>query len=88
MPLKITLKSTDPLNVAADVSVIGIVEGASPTAGALARLTKALGQVVPKTLKREEFTGKKDQSVEFTTNGRLKPTRVVLMTLGLLPLGA
>ncbi len=82
MALKITLKSADPLNVPADVSVIGIVEGASPKAGVLARLTKALGQIVPKTLKREEFTGKKDQSVEFATNGRLKPARVVLMGLG------
>ncbi|MBL9021457.1 MAG: leucyl aminopeptidase [Myxococcales bacterium] len=82
MPLKITLKATDPLNVAADIAVIGIVEGASPKAGVLATLSKALGQIVPKTLKREEFSGKKDQMVEFATNGKLKPARVVLMGLG------
>jgi leucyl aminopeptidase len=82
MPLKISLKSADPLKIPADVAVIGIVEGASLKAGVFSTLTKALGQVVQKTLKREEFTGKKDQSVEFSTNGRLKPARVVLMGLG------
>jgi len=82
MPLKLTLSTSDPLSVTADVAVIGVVEGASPRAGSLATLAKALGPVVQRTLKREEFTGKKDQSVEFATNGQLKPSRVVLMGLG------
>ncbi|NUP14220.1 MAG: leucyl aminopeptidase [Polyangiaceae bacterium] len=82
MTMKVTLSTSDPLSVAADLAVIGIVEGSSPKAGPLATLTKALGPVVSRTLKREEFTGKKDQTVEFSTNGQLKPARVVLMGLG------
>ncbi len=82
MPLKISLKTSDPLKLSVDVAVLGVVEGASPRAGALGALAKALGQVVPKTLKREEFTGKKDQLLDFATNGRLKPARVVLIGLG------
>jgi len=82
MSPKLTLSTSDPLSVAADVAVIGVAEGASPKAGVLGRLGKALGPIVQRTLKREEFTGKKDQSVEFATNGQLKPARVVLLGLG------
>lgn len=82
MTMKVSLSASDPLSVATDVAVIGIVEGASPKAGALAALSKALGPVVARTLKREDFTGKKDQSVELATNGQLKAGRVVLMGLG------
>ena len=35
MPLKISLSSSDPLSVAADVVVIGVPEGVNPRAGAL-----------------------------------------------------
>src|SRR5262249_51990183 len=35
-----------------------------------------------RAVKREEFTGKKDQTLEFTTNGALKPQRIVLLGLG------
>ncbi len=82
MSMKLTLSSSDPLSIAADVAVIGVPEGASHRSGAIATLTKALGSSVQRTLKREEFTGKKDQTVELATNGQLKPARVVLMGLG------
>jgi len=83
--MKLTLSTSDPLSVVADVAVIGIVEGASPRAGSLATLSKALGPVVQKTLKREEFTGKKDQTVELSSNGQLKPAKIILMGLGSAP---
>jgi leucyl aminopeptidase len=86
MPLKLTLSSADPLSVAADVAVIGIPEGAGPKVGALATLIKALGPVVAKQLKRDEFTGKKDQTVELATNGALRASRVLLVGLGSAPL--
>src|SRR5260221_12865228 len=85
MSIKISLSSSDPLSAAADVTVIGIAESAKAGAqkgGALAALTKALGPVVARTLKREDFTGKKDQQVELVTNGALKTARVVLVGLG------
>ena len=74
-PSRFPLSSSDPLSVAADVSVIGVPEGALPRGGAIAALSKALGPVVAKTLKREEFTGKRDQILEFSTNGLLKTFR-------------
>ncbi len=82
MSLKITLSAADPLSVSSELAVIGVVEGASPKAGALGTLQKSLGPVVARTLKREEFTGKRDQQVEIATNGALKPNRVVVVGLG------
>lgn len=82
MPIKLTVSSADPLSVAADVAVIGVPEGGVARSPALAALTEALGPTVAKTLKRDEFTGKKDQTADFHTNGRLKPERVVLLGLG------
>ena len=82
MSIKITLSSAAPLSAPVDVAVIGVAEGASPRSGILGELSKALGPVVQRTLKREDFTGKKDQLVELVTNGAVKPTRVVLLGLG------
>ena len=42
----------------------------------------ALGPVVARNIKRDEFTGKKDQVADFPTNGAAKPARVVVMGLG------
>src|SRR5262245_43682838 len=86
MPIKLSLASGDLLNTAVDVAVAGIPEGASATAGVVAQLEKTLGAVVPRNLKRDEFTGKKDQTADFPTNGAVKPSRVVLMGLGKGPL--
>src|SRR4051794_6603876 len=82
MPIKISLSSSDPLGVAADVVVIGVPEGVSPRAGVLSALGKALGPSVARAVKREEFTGKKDQTLELVTNGAIRPQRVVLFGLG------
>src|SRR5215211_6444208 len=82
MPLKISLSSSDPLSVAADVSVVGVPEGALQRAGIISALSKKLGNTVQRTLKREEFTGKRDQVVDFPTNGLLRPVRVLLVGLG------
>jgi leucyl aminopeptidase len=86
MSIKIAISSSDPLSIAADVAVIGVVEGASTKTGVLAELAKTLGASVARTVKREEFTGKKDQSIEFVTNGALKAGKVVLIGLGSAPL--
>ncbi|MCC6554950.1 MAG: leucyl aminopeptidase [Polyangiaceae bacterium] len=82
MPIKVNIAASDPLSAAVDVVVIGVLEGASPGEGVLAQLAAALGEVVSKQLKRDDFTGKKDQSTEFVTNGALKPARVLLNGLG------
>ncbi len=87
MPIKLSLSSTEPLSVAVDVLVLGIREGASAKDGVLGELTKRLGPTVARILKREEFTGKKDQSVEIPCTDEVKPARLVLMGLGKEPLG-
>src|SRR5690349_8709524 len=82
MPIKVNLASSDPLSIAVDVVVIGVPEGASTGEGALARLAEALGESVAHQVKRDDFTGKKDQSIDFATRGALKPGRVLLVGLG------
>ena len=87
MSIKLSLSSTEPLSVAVDVLVLGIPEGASTKGGILGELTKRLGPNVARILKREEFTGKKDQSVEIPCTDEVKPGRLLLFGLGKEPLG-
>lgn len=82
MPLKLSLSSSDPLSVAADVTVIGVPEGASLEGGVLGALATALGKVLEKAVKREDFTGKKDQVLDLSTAGKLPADRVILIGLG------
>ncbi len=82
MPIKLSISSSDPLSTVADLAVVGVPEGAKVEEGFLAQLATALGPVVAKNLKRDEFTGKKDQVADFQTNGATKAARVVVMGLG------
>jgi leucyl aminopeptidase len=86
MSIKLSLSTSDPLSIATDVLVLTVSEGASHKAGSIAALTKALGPVVARTLKREDFTGKRDQTVELVTNGAIKAAKVVLVGTGSGPL--
>jgi leucyl aminopeptidase len=82
MPIKLSLSSSDPLAIAADIVVIGVPEGASEREGVLAALGKALGHTFAKAVRRDEFTGKKDQVLDLSTGGALPVDRVVLVGLG------
>ena len=83
MAIKLSLSSTEPLSVAADLLVLGVPEGSSMKDGALGELAKALGPSMAKAVKREEFTGKKEQALELSTGASdLKPGRVLLLGLG------
>ena len=82
MTIKISHGTADALSLACDLTVICVAEGASVKSGPLAQLAKSLGAVVSKNLKRDEFTGKKDQTLEFVTNGQMKSSRVLFMGLG------
>jgi leucyl aminopeptidase len=87
MPIKFTLSSTEPLSIAADLLVLGVKEGASQKEDALGELAKAIGPSLAKLLKREDFTGKKDQTIEVATGAaELKVTKVLLVGLGSAPL--
>ena len=83
MPIKFSLSSNEPLSIAADVLVLGVPEGSTIKEGALGELAKALGPSMAKALKREDFTGKKDQTLELAAGGSdLKPAKVLLVGLG------
>jgi leucyl aminopeptidase len=87
MPIKLSLSSTESLSIAADVLVIGVPEGASTKDGLLGEIAKRLGPTVAKIVKREEFTGKKDQTVEIPCTEEVKPARLLLIGLGKEPIG-
>ncbi len=82
MSLKLSIVSQAPLSLVADVLVIGVSEGVSTKEGVLAELEKALGPVVSRVAKREDFTGKKDQTLDLSTNDSLPAGRVLLVGLG------
>src|SRR4051812_34016733 len=82
MPIKISLSSTEPLSIAADLLVLGVPEGSAMKDGTLGELAKRLGPTMARILKREEFTGKKDQSVELPGDGEIKAHKVLLIGLG------
>jgi leucyl aminopeptidase len=83
MPIKFSLSSSEPLSVAADVLVLGVPEGSTLKEGVLGELGKALGPSFGKAVKREDFTGKKDQTLDLGAGGSdLKPGKVLLVGLG------
>jgi leucyl aminopeptidase len=97
MPLKISARSTHPLDVSADVVVMGTwtfpkadkkkkkkKAGKSEKTGVpfVDALDRALGGGVSRLLAKEEFSGKKDQQVSVPTLGRLPAAKLVLLGLG------
>jgi leucyl aminopeptidase len=86
MSIKISPSSAEPLSVAADLLILGVPEGATMKDGALGELARELGPAMARPLKRQEFTGKKDQIVEITTYGKFKAADVLLVGLGSAPI--
>lgn len=89
MPIKLSISSSEPLSTVADIAVVGVLEGAKVEEGFLKELADALGPVVARNVRRDEFTGKKDQVADFQANdasGAVKAARVVVMGLGKGPL--
>jgi leucyl aminopeptidase len=85
MPLDIQLRAAQPMDLAADVLVIGVLQltGKSPTLPpSLKPIDDALGGALSKLAAREEFTGKREQSLSVGTLGRLPADKVVLVGLG------
>jgi leucyl aminopeptidase len=85
MPIDIQLSSEAPLEIAADLLVIGVLQstaraGALPPA--LKALDAALGGALAKLATKEEFSGKRDQAIAIATLGRLPADKVVVLGLG------
>jgi leucyl aminopeptidase len=85
MPLDIQLRTAQPLDLAGDVLVVGVLHagGKTPTLPpSLKPLDAALGGALAKLAAREEFSGKRDQSLSLTTLGRIHADRLVVIGMG------
>jgi leucyl aminopeptidase len=88
--LSLTIRTGKPLETAADVLVLGVwafavkdgkkAKGALPEA--LESLDQALGGGLAPIVAKEEFTGKRDQSLSLPTFGKLPASRVLIVGLG------
>jgi leucyl aminopeptidase len=94
MPLKISARSTQALDLNADVVVMGTwtfpssknkddkKKKADAKIPFVEALDRALGGGVARLIEKEEFTGKKDQTLSVPTLGRLPAAKLVLLGLG------
>src|SRR5580692_948098 len=86
MPLQITVRTAKPAAVSGDVLVVGVFTlGSKKAKGApdtVSVLDRALGGGLSKLFVREEFKGKKDQSVRVPTFGKLPVHTLVVLGLG------
>ncbi len=86
MPLKIVARSTPPLDLSADVVVLGTWTLSSSKKGSkgalMDALDRALGGGLARLVAKEEFTGKKDQQLSLPTLGRLPAAKLVILGLG------
>jgi leucyl aminopeptidase len=83
MPLEIQLRVAQPLDLEGDLLAVGMVQaGKAALPPALKPLDAALGGALTKIVEKEDFTGKREQSISLPTFGRLKADRVVLFGLG------
>jgi leucyl aminopeptidase len=85
MPLDIQLRAAQPVDLAADVLAVGVLQigGKSPALPpSLKPIDSALGGALARLAAKEEFTGKRDQTLSVATLGRLPAEKVVLFGLG------
>src|SRR5258708_3573507 len=85
MPLDIQLRAAVPQDLAADVLVVGVVQGGGKSLTlppALKTIDELLGGALAKAVARDEFVGKRDQSLSIATLGRLRAEKLVLLGLG------
>jgi leucyl aminopeptidase len=84
MPLEIHLRVATPLDLAADVLVVGVLQGGKAQAlpASLHAIDAALGGALAKLAAREEFTAKRDQALSLPTLGRIAAEKVVVLGLG------
>jgi leucyl aminopeptidase len=87
MPLLITVRTANPIAVGGDVIVVGVFArvprgkkkgGVDP----IAAFDRALGGGLSKLIQREDFNGKKDQSVRVPALGKLPAHTLFVMGLG------
>ena len=86
MPLKISVRSDKPFDASGDVVIVGVWASSNPKKPsfpeAVAEADRKLDGALLKHLAKEEFTGKRDQTLSVQTLGRLPASKLVLIGLG------
>src|SRR5580658_1855151 len=85
MPIEILVRTESPVLVVADVLVVVVLQIADKSEdmpAALEALESAFGGELSKLISKEEFTGKRDQSVSLPALGRIAASKLVLLGLG------
>jgi leucyl aminopeptidase len=84
MPLNISVRQASALDLAADVVVLGTwtLSSKKGKSNLVDVLDRALGGGLARVLTKEEFTGKREQTLVIPTLGRLPAQKVVLIGLG------
>ena len=85
--MKIALKSGKPLDASTDLLILPVFAFERKKKGGdlpavIAQVDRAMGKVLPDLLKREDFSGKRDQSLVVETYGKLKSTKIAFFGLG------
>ncbi|HSY23867.1 MAG TPA: leucyl aminopeptidase [Polyangiaceae bacterium] len=89
MPIDIQVRTDAPGEIAADLLVLGVWHsgGANSAKGgglppSLKAIDSALGGALAKIAAREDFSGKRDQTISLSTLGRIAAEKLVVMGLG------
>jgi len=84
MPLEIQVRTAQALELSADILVVGVLQsgdkGVFPPS--LKPIDVVLGGALSKLAAKEEFSGKRDQTLALTTLGRLGADKLVVCGLG------
>jgi leucyl aminopeptidase len=82
MPLKLSCVASELHEVAADHLVIGVFEGARAGDDMLSSIDHSLRGALGRLFKREEFKGKKDQTLTVETLGQTPAHKITIVGLG------
>jgi leucyl aminopeptidase len=84
MPLEIQVQTAQALELSADVLVVGVLQttGKGTLPPSLKPVDVALGGALAKLLAKEEFSGKRDQTIALSTLGRIPAEKLIVIGLG------
>jgi len=85
MPLSLSIRAAKPLELEADITVFGVwaFDASKKLPDVIKDVDQALGGGLAALLKKEEFSGKPEQSFSVPTMGRVATTgRIVVLGLG------
>src|SRR5579863_7164979 len=85
MPIDIQLRSDSLVSVDADVLVVGLAQTGGKGGGlpsALRPIDEAMQGALARLVAKEEYQGKRDQTLSVSTLGRIAAERLILLGLG------